>query len=443
MKGFSSDVLQPGVRWREVLGWALYDFANSGYTTVVLTAVYAAYFVSSIAGAAAWATLAWTSALSLSALLVMVTAPRLGAMADRRGSKKRFLAFSTLACVVFTAALAWTPGVGGTAGVVLAMLLVVGSNAAYCYGESLIAAFLPELARPEAVGRVSGWGWALGYLGGMLTLGICLAYVLWAQVQGQPAAHFVAVTMLLTAAVFGLASLGTFVWLRERPVARPLACPAAGPDTGAGGDQGRLASVRQSWRAVREYRDFRWLLAATVAYQGGVAVAITLAAIYAEQAIGFEPQETMFMIFALNLAAALGAVAFGHVQDWLGHKRALVITLLGWILTCVLAAAATGKPLFWVAATLAGLSMGSSQSAGRAMAALLAPPARMAEFFGLWTLAVRLASIIGPMMYGLIVWGSGGNQRLAILATALLFVAGLACLRPLDMARGRRLAAAA
>lgn len=421
------------MRRREVLGWALYDFANSGYTTVVLTAVYAAYFVSGIANSAAWATLAWTSALSVSAFLVMMTAPRLGALADRHGAKKRLLAVSTVACVVFTAALAWTPGVGGVAGVVLAMLLVAGSNMAYCYGESLVAAFLPELARPEAMGRVSGWGWALGYLGGMLTLGLCLAYVLWAQAQGRPAAHFVAMTMLMTAAMFGLASLGTFFWLRERPAgAMPL----------AGNRQGVWASARQSWRAVREFEDFRWLLAATVAYQGGVAVAITLAAIYAEQAIGFEPQETMFMIFALNLAAALGAVVFGHAQDWMGHKRALSITLLGWMLTCLLAAAATDKPLFWVAATLAGLSMGSSQSAGRAMAALLAPPARMAEFFGLWTLAVRLASIIGPMMYGLIVWGSGGNQRLAILATTLLFVIGLACLRPLDMARGRRQAEA-
>lgn len=439
MNGFASDVLQPGVRRREVLGWALYDFANSGYTTVVLTAVYAAYFVSGIAGGAAWATLAWTSALSLSAAWVMVTAPRLGARADRHGAKKRMLAVSTLACVGFTAALAWTPGASGWQGVLLAMLLVAGSNIAYCYGESLVAAFLPELARPEAMGRVSGWGWALGYLGGMLTLGLCLAYVLWAQSQDLPAAHFVPVTMLITAAMFGAASLGTFLLLRERPTGRAGTLASVSP---SGAAPGFLAGVRHSWQAVREYCDFRWLLAATVAYQGGVAVAITLAAIYAEQAIGFQPQETMIMIFALNLAAALGAVVFGHAQDWMGHKRALAVTLCGWVLTCVLAAAATGKPLFWVAATLAGLSMGSSQSAGRAMAALLAPPARMAEFFGLWTLAVRLASIIGPMMYGLIVWASGGNQRLAILATALLFVVGLACLKPLDMDRGRRQAAA-
>lgn len=427
-----NDALQPGVRPREVLGWAFYDFANSGYTTVVLTAVFAAYFVSGIAGGAAWATLVWTSALSASSLFVMVTAPRLGARADRDGTKKRLLGVTTVACIVATAFLAVTPFLsGGWPGILCAMVLVALSNMAYSYGEALVAAFLPELARPEAMGRVSGWGWALGYLGGMLTLGICLAYVLWAQAHGLPAAHFVAVTMLITAVMYGLASLVTFALLRERrsPQVAPSAVTATVPF---------LVGLRASWRAVKGYPDFCWLLASTVAYQGGVAVAITLSAIYAEQAIGFQAQEIMVLIFALNLAAALGAFAFGYVQDGLGHKRALGVTLLGWILVCLLAAAATDKPLFWVAATLAGLCMGSSQSAGRAMAGLLAPANRPAEFFGLWSLAVRLASVVGPMMYGLIVWASGGNQRIAILATAALFMVGLACLRPLDMTRGRR-----
>jgi len=427
---FATDALNPGVRKREVFGWAMYDFANSGYTTVVLTAVFAAYFVGAVADGADWATFAWTAALSLSNLIVMFTIPAMGAWADRHAAKKRLLLLSTTGCVVFTAALALVqPGA-----VALAMLLIVLSNLCFAWGESLIAAFLPELARPEAMGRVSGWGWSLGYVGGMLTLGLCLAYVLWAQAQGRPAAQFVPVTMIVTAGVFGLAALVTLSLLRER--ARPQV-PGAVHE---GGWRASWRRLRTTFGQARHYRDFMWLLGCTTAYQGGVAVAIALAAIYAEQVIGFVQQETMLLIFVLNLAAMAGAFAFGYGQDRLGHKLALGLTLLGWVVTCVIAALSSSKGMFWWAAAIAGLCMGSSQSAGRAMVGVLAPAAQLAEFFGLWTFAVRVASIIGPLSYGAITWATGGDQRQAILSTTLLFALGLLLLLPVNMPRGRRAA---
>jgi UMF1 family MFS transporter len=168
-----------------------------------------------------------------------------------------------------------------------------------------------------------------------------------------------------------------------------------------------------------------------------------LAAIYAEQVIGFEKQETMVLIFVLNIAAFAGAFGFGYVQDRIGHKIALGITLLGWTLTCVIAALSTTKGQFWWAAAIAGVCMGSSQSAGRAMAGLLAPPDRLGQYFGLWTFAIRLASIVGPLTYGLITWLTDGNQRLAIGSTAVLFLLGLVLLIPIDMQRGRQAALAA
>jgi UMF1 family MFS transporter len=419
-----ADSLNPGVRRRELLGWALYDFANSGYTTVVITAVFATYFVSGVAGGASWATLAWTLGLSLSYAIVMLTMPGLGAWADRHAAKKRLLMFITLGCVLTTAALGWVqPGQ-----VVSGLILLVASNTFYSWGESLTAAFLPELARPEAMGRVSGWGWALGYVGGMLTLGICLAYVLSAQARQESASQFVPVTLWITAAIYALAASATFALMKEH--ARPA------PQATRQGRGASLWRLRQTWHDSRPYRDFRQLMACAVAYQAGVAVAIALAAIYAEQVVGFAPQETMVLIFVLNLAAFAGAFVFGHVQDALGHKRALGLTLAGWIVTCVLAAASTSKGVFWLAAAVAGVFLGSSQSAGRAMAGLLVPAHRLAEFFGLWTFAIRLASILGPLSYGLITWATGGNHRVAIAATALFFVLGLWLLRPVDVARG-------
>ena len=429
---FDSAALNGGVRKREVFGWAMYDFANSGYTTVVLTAVFNAYFVGVVAGDAAWATFAWTSALAASSAIVMLTMPSLGAYADLRAGKKRLLALSTAGCVLATALLART----GPGDLWLAVAAVVLSNVFYTYGESLIAAFLPELARRDALGRVSGWGWSFGYFGGMLTLGLSLAYVLQAQAQGQPATHFVPVTMLITAAVYGLASLATFGLLRER--ARPQ------PDALRGsGVRASLQRLAQTWRHARDYRDFVWLMACSVAYQAGIAVVIALAAVYAEQVLGFRQTQTMLLIFIVNIASAVGAFVFGYWQDRVGHKRALGFTLAGWIAMTLMAAAATEAMLFWLAALLAGLCMGSSQSAGRAMAGAFAPEARLAEFFGLWTFAVRLAAIVGPMTYGLVTLATGGNHRAAILSTGLFFVAGLALLAPVDVGRGVAAARAA
>ena len=207
MAVFSQEALNPGVRKREVFGWAMYDFANSGYTTVVLTAVFNAYFVSVVAQNAPWATLAWTLVIAVSSALVMVIMPGLGAYADLRAAKKRLLMFTTAGCVLSTAALAFV----GRGDVAMAALLIVVSNTFYAIGESLTAAFLPELARRDALGRVSGWGWSFGYFGGMLALGASLAYVLWAQSRGLPATHFVPVTMTITAAIIRIAVRPTLI----------------------------------------------------------------------------------------------------------------------------------------------------------------------------------------------------------------------------------------
>jgi MFS transporter, UMF1 family len=422
---FPQAALNDGVRKREVFGWAMYDFANSGYTTVVLTAVFNAYFVGVVAGNAQWATLAWTLAVAASSLIVMVTMPTIGAWADLHGSKKRWLLASTVGCVLCTAALGWA-GPGDLAWAVAAVVL---SNVFYTYGESLTAAFLPELARHDSMGRVSGWGWSFGYFGGMLTLGLSLAYVLHAQAAGQRASEFVPVTMWITACVFAAAAAATFILLKER----------ATPRVGSTGDLGLGATwqrLLRTWREADRFIDFRWLLACAVAYQAGISVVIALAAVYAEQVLGFTQTDTMMLVFLVNVASALGAFAWGYVQDRLGHRRALAATLWGWVSMTALAVVATDKPTFWAAAVIAGLCMGSSQSAGRALAGVFAPAGRLAEFFGLWTFAVRLSAILGPVTYGVVAWATVGNHRMAFLVTGGFFVMGLVLLGRVQVQRG-------
>ncbi len=201
--------------------------------------------------------------------------------------------------------------------------------------------------------------------------------------------------------------------------------------------------VLDTWRDASRYRDLARFLLCIVFYQAGIQAVITLAAIYAEQAMGFTTRQTLLLILVVNLTAAAGAFAFGHVQDRIGHRRSLVVTLLGWIVAILFAWAAQGPALFWIAANLIGLCLGSSQSAGRALIGYLSPEARRAEFFGLWGLAVKLSAILGPLTYGLVSWVSRGDHRLALLMIGSYFVLGLIILAGIDVGRGRSAALAA
>lgn len=425
-----SQHLNDGVRPREVWAWACYDFANSGYTTVVITAIFNAYFVGVVAAKAAWATFAWTAALSVSYGLIVLTAPLVGAWADVHAAKKRVLLVTTLGCVLGTAGLALV----GPGDLALAVVALVISNFFFGTGENVIAAFLPELSRSESLGKISGWGWAFGYVGGLLSLGLCLAYVTWAQGRGDGAGQFVPVTMGITAAFFLLASLPTFLILRER--ARPQ------PGAGTLGFADSLRRLLDTARQASRFRDLARFLLCVLCYQAGVQTVVSIAAIYAQEAMGFGTQQTLLMVLVVNVTASVGAFAFGYVQDRLGHVRSVALTLLGWCVTTVVAWQAKEAGVFWVAANLAGLCMGASQSAGRALVGYLSPEARRAEFFGLWGLAVKLSSILGPLTYGVISWISGGEHRQAMLFTGLFFVVGLLLLIGVDPARGRAAAEA-
>ena len=404
----------------------MYDFANSGYTTVVITAVFNAYFVAAVAGGAPWATFAWTCALAASYALIIVSAPVIGAYADARAAKKRLLFFTTVGCVSFTAGLAFV----GPGDLWLAVVLIVLSNFFFGTGENLIAAFLPELARAEALGRISGWGWSLGYLGGLLSLGACMGWVSYAQAHGATAAEFVPGTMLITAGIFAAASAMTFLFLRERALPQATRTPLTSA----------FARVLETVRRAGSYTDLRRFLVCLVFYQAGIQTIVALAAVYAQEVMGFTTRDTLFLVLVVNTTAAAGAFAFGQVQDRLGHVPTIVLTLLGWLATIILVWIAEGIVLFWVAANLVGVCLGSSQSAGRALVAYLSPPERTAEFFGLWGLAVKLSAILGPVTYGAVTWMTAGDHRLAILVTGIYFVIGLLIISTLDVARGRRAA---
>jgi len=419
----------PPATRREIFAWAMYDFANSGYTTVVLTAIFNAYFVGAVAGSVypkGTATLLWTVAMAITNTLVLVSAPVLGAVADHGGHKKRFLALTTIGCVIFTAAL----GVIGPGDVVLAMIFVIVATFMFSSGENFIAAFLPEISTEKNIGRISGYGWSLGYVGGLLVLALCLAYVDWARARELTASQYVPVTMWITAVMFALAATPTFAWLRERTRPQPL--PAGETYLRIG-----FARVRHTMRHARHYRDlFRFLITLTV-YYCGVNAVIVLAAIYAQEVMGFTMRENIFLILVVNVTAAIGAFGFGIIQDRLGSVRTLMVTLVIWTAALVIAYFIESRTGFWVVANMVGVALGASQSAGRALVGQFSPRERSAEFFGLWGLAGKLAAVIGPLTYGLVTFWSDGNHRLALLATSAFFVGGLVLLATVDERRGR------
>ncbi len=419
---------------RERFAWCMYDVANSGFTTVVLTAVFNAYFVGVVAAEVntdqnGYATLLWAIAMAIANGLVLICAPILGAIADHSAAKKRFLIFTTLGCVLFTSLLSLV----GPGDVALGMSLVILATVMFAAGENFIAAFLPELTTPDKMGRLSGYGWGMGYVGGLLTLGLCIIYIDWAQAQGYQPQDFVPITNLIVAAIFALAALPTLLWLKERAVSNESRHLKEHIKTG-------FNRLHHTIKHARQHQDlFRFLLTLTT-YHAGINTVIVLAAIYAQEVMQFTTKDTLLLIMVVNITAAVGALVFGYIQDRIGSKISLIITLVIWIIAIGIAYSAIETNTFWLAANLIGFALGASQSAGRAMVGQFAPPQRSGEFFGLWGLAIRLAAIIGPLTYGAIIYLMQGNHRLAILSTLLFFILGLILLLTVNEQRGKQAA---
>lgn len=416
---------------RERFAWCMYDFANSGYTTVILTAIFNAYFVGVVAAGEGngQATLLWTLTMAAANTLVLLSAPVVGAIADHSNAKKRFLVVTTIGCVIFTASLS----VVGPGDVSLAIILVILATFMFASGENLIAAFLPEISTPETMGRLSGYGWALGYLGGLLSLILCLAYVTYAEKQGWEADHYVPVTTLIVAALFGMAALPTLLWLRERKTTVESIPIATAIHAG-------FERLRMTLRQAQAHIDlFRFLLSLTI-YYSGIHIVVVLAAVYAQEVMGFATRDTIVLIMVVNVTAAIGAFLCGHLQDRIGSKRSIALTLVIWCAAIICAYLAHDDNLFWLAANLIGLALGGAQSAGRALVGQFTPAGRQGEFFGLWGLATKLAAIIGPLTYGGMVYLFAGDHRIALLSTLGFFIAGLVVLMTVNEQRGQEMA---
>lgn len=428
---------------REIFGWAMFDFANQAYTLLIITVVFGDLFTRVIVGDRGddyrLGNLLWSIALAASYLMVVVSGPLLGALMDFTARRKHFLFASYVVTIIATGLLYFIePGY-----ILPAMLLLVISNYAYAVGESFIASFLPGLGPPQDQGRISGFGWALGYVGGLFAAGFTLAVLGEVSAENYARIRWVGP---FAAVFFLIAAIPTFAWVRERGI--PGRLPSGRGYVGVG-----IARVRATLEDLRYFRDLSLLMLSVFFAMAGIYIIITFSFIYGAQVIGWDNSVRNIMFIVVQIFAAAGALGFGWVQDHIGARPTYIMTLLLWIVTigCIyltpqlaelagrwLDVELQAQYVFLVAGSLAGASLGSSQSAGRAMVSILSPRDKAAEFFGFWGLAAKLAAVTGILSLG--VMQSIIGLHAAILFCIALFVLAVVTCLPLDQARGQRAA---
>jgi UMF1 family MFS transporter len=414
------------VRKSEILGWCMYDVADSAFTTVIVTALYAPYFSKIVVGDPQRADFLWGLAASVSEVIVALLAPILGAIADFSGSRKKFLAACAVTIIFFTASLYFV-GPGMTA---LALGLYIVANVGFAGGGVFIDSFLPGISNESNVGRISGLKWGMGYASGLVCMVLC--FPLAKNIVDNPTPTQLSSARLIPVVValyYAVAVIPTFLFLRDRSVPQKLPPGQSYITVG-------FRQLKQTLKHIRRYSELFKLLIAFLVYNDGIVTVIYFAALYASVTIGFTTEEIAIMFIAMNVVAAVGALSFGLLADRIGQKRTIYISLSIWIAAVVLAYFSYSKPSFYAVAALAGIGIGSCQSVSRSLLALFTPPENSAEFFGFLGIAGKALAFLGPIIFGT-VSNVTGSQRPAILSIGAFFIAGMILLSFVDEKRGK------
>lgn len=413
----------PAALW----GWRLFDWANSPFPTVIITFVFSAYFAQGVADDEVDGTRWWSGALTLSAILIAILSPPMGAIADQTGRRKPWLAATTATAVVATACL-WFVAPDAQ-WLLLGAALIVVANVGFEISMVFYNAMLPDLAPANRIGRISGQAWALGYAGGL----VCLLVALLVFVQADPApfgldkgaAEHVRAVTLLVAVWIAVFAIPTFVLTPDRPKTGM----AMGPAARAG-----VRQLVQTVRSVRRYRETAKYLAARLFYVDGMNTLFAFGGVYAAGTFGMSLEEIIQFGIALNVAAGLGAWGFGWLDDRIGPKTVVLIAILGMIASATPLLFVEGKFLFWVFALPLGLFFGPAQTASRSLMARMAPPEMATEMFGLFALSGKATAFLGPFLVGTVTVATD-SQRWGMATIAILLVLGGAILltvRPPD-----------
>jgi len=414
---------------KAIFGWAMYDFANSAFTTLVVTFIYATYFTKAIANDEITGTVLWSRAVTISAVAVALLSPILGALADQGRHRKQLLFFCTAAAVASTAML-YTPLPGQT----LRALLWFGiANTAFELGYVFYNAFLPDIAPPDKIGRISGLGWGLGYLGGLAAMFVAMVCLVnpatpWFGFSRELGQNIRA-TNLLVAVWFGLFSLPLFFFVKARATAGQIRLPDA------------FRQLKTTFHEIRHFKQIVRFLAAHLLYNDGLITIFAFGGIYAAGTFQFTFREIMLFGIVLNITAGIGALAAGFIDDRLGGKATIQLSLAGLAAASLLAVFAQNKPHFWVAGIIIGICSGPNQAASRSLMARFVPNERESQFFGFFSFSGKITAFLGPFFLGLLT-DLFDSQRLGVSAVILFFVLGAVLLAGVDEQEGMAVARA-
>lgn len=424
---------------RERVAWYLYDFGNSAYASVVLLAVYSAYFQKQVVGGAEGSRM-WGLTISIAMIIVAIAAPIMGAIADHTGAKKRFLFFFTVLSILFTALLFFTQK--GT--VALAIIFFLFAEIGYRASQIFYDALLPEIAAPHEMGRVAGRGWAIGSAGGIAILLLILPPIL----LTDSSLIVVRGSLVATAIFFALASVPIFLRLTERAKPQQL-------QPGENIFSVAFKQLQGTIKAASGFNEFLKFMLAYLVYNEGVIIALDFAAILGAVLFGLEQTGLIIFFILVQATNVLGALLFGNLQDRFGGKRALSLSIF-MMIACILALYfAQNQTHFFIIGGFVGIAMAGVQSVSRAMVATFSPPGKSGEFFGFFALTGRTSSFIGPAIFGflaaeLTLWYQSQGQvvelaeksghRLAVLSIAAFLIVGWALMALVNEKKAREAA---
>lgn len=386
--------------------WTLFDFANTSFSIVVVTFLYAVYFKKTVASGQPIGDLYWSIGTSTAMIITAVISPVLGAISDYSAGKKRFLLFFTLLCISGTSLLYFVQAGEIFWGIAIFIIANIGFEAGLVFYDS----FLPEITAPKNFGRVSGYGFGMGYFGSLATLALIFPFI---------QANLIKESFPVTGLFFLVFSLPLFLFLKEsrKKVDEAVSYIRLG-----------FSRVWSTLSNLKNYKNLVLFLLSYFFYIEGVNTVIFFSGNYASTTLGFTDQDLLIFFLTVQTTAIVGSIILGIIADSIGQKKTIVITLFMWIATIILAYFVQDKTGFYIVGLIAGAAMGSCQSTSRSMMSKLTPVDKKTEFFGFYSFFGKSSAVIGPLVFGLVSFFSG-SQRLAIISIGFFFLAGLIILR--------------